>query len=245
MNQNIETINVITPFKNYTNKHINKTISSLIKLSSLIKVNHIVIYDLIASRNIREIISKIDNKKYPNFFFKAISTKQKGIYSAINIGLNSISFESYYIVLGEGDLIKNKNKYLDIKKSKIILIDYELSQSHITNKFRNFYSGMPYCHNAIIFKNNGLKYNSNYKISSDYDYLIKYLKKESINFKKIKDYFLNDFIYTIFESKEGISSKSKFTKYYENFQISFKNFGIYGLFYFFIFFIKKISKLGD
>ena len=37
MNLNIETINVITPFKNYTNKNINKTINSLIKLSSLLK----------------------------------------------------------------------------------------------------------------------------------------------------------------------------------------------------------------
>ena len=52
-------------------------------------------------------------------------------------------------------------------------------------------------------------------------------------------------LFILFESKEGISSKSKFTKYYENLKISSKNFGIYGLFYFLFFYIKKISKLGN
>ena len=104
---------------------------------------------------------------------------------------------------------------------------------------------MPYCHNAIIFKNNGLRYNSNYKISSDYEYFIKYLEKESISFNQINNYLLDNFIYTIFESEEGISSRSKFTKYYENLQICFKNFGIYGLFSFLWVYIKKFYTLGN
>ncbi len=243
MNSKIDTINIIIPFKNINNKKLNKTINSLLKLSSFIKVNLILVYDFKVSRNISNIKAKFEKHKYSNFIFRAISTKKRGIYNAINIGLDAIDPYSYYCVLGEGDLIKNKKNFLNLKKFKIILIDYELSSGNINKKLRNIHVGMPYCHNAIIFKNNGLKYNPNYKISSDYEYFIKYLQKESINFKSIKDYLVNDFIYTIFESNQGISSKSKFTKYYENFLITIQNYGISGLFSFLCIYLKKISKL--
>ena len=243
MDLNIEAINIITPFKNVNNKNLIKTIKSLIKLSTFIKVNHIVIYDFTSDKNISKILAKFEDHKYQNFLFKAIITEKRGIYNAINTGLDSISFGSYYLVLGEGDLIKNKKKFLELKKNKIILINYKLSGSHINKKLRNILIGMPYCHNAIIFKNNGLRYNTNYKISSDYEYLIKYLEKESINFKEIDDYLLKDSIYTIFESNQGISSKSKFKKYYENIKISIKYFGINSLFFFLWIYLKKISKL--
>ena len=69
---------------------------------------------------------------------------------------------------------------------------------------------MPYCHNAIIFKNNNLRYSLKYKISSDYDYFLKYIKRNSIIIEE-KQMRLEG-LEVIFESEKGISSKSIFRK---------------------------------
>ena len=47
---------------------------------------------------------------------------------------------------------------------------------------------MPYCHNAIIFKYNKLKYSNKYSICSDYDYFIRFVRKESIDIFNRKNY---------------------------------------------------------
>ena len=90
--------------------------------------------------------------------------------------MDIIKKESYYIVIGAGDLIF----FNDIKKieiSNLLMCQYKLSNSNLNiNSLRNLYSGMPYCHNAIIFKLNTLRYSNKYPICGDYDYFLKFIK---------------------------------------------------------------------
>ena len=58
------------------------------------------------------------------------------------------------MVLGEGD-IKQKTNNLKYGTHPMKILDYKLKNNNkVINTFRNLYQGMPYCHNAIIFKNN-------------------------------------------------------------------------------------------
>ena len=91
------------------------------------------------------------------------------------------------------------------------MCQYKLSnKKQYINSLRNLYSGMPYCHNAIIFKLNNLRYSNKYSICGDYDYFLKFLKYEKVNLSK-NDCFNNQ-ISIIFESESGVSSRSIFKK---------------------------------
>ena len=152
--------------------------------------------------------------------------------------MDTIKKDKYYIVIGAGDLIFFNNiKKIEI--SNLLLCQYKLSNSSKNiNRIRNLYSGMPYCHNAIIFKLNILRYSNNYHICADYDYFLKFLKYEKINLSK-NDYFNNQ-ISIIFESESGVSSKSIFKKNYENLHIIFDNLGFK---FILIYIVLKIKKL--
>ena len=100
---------------------------------------------------------------------------------------------------------------------------------------------MPYCHNAIIFKNNKLLYSNDYSISSDYDYFIKFIIMEEVNIFDRTNY--NEKINIVFESEEGISSKSFIKKNLQNLSILNKNFGIKYIFIYIIINIRKLIKI--
>ena len=121
------------------------------------------------------------------------------------------------------------NKKIYLLKEDITLLNYKLSNNKKIKLFRNKFSGMPYCHNAIIFKNNSLRYSKKYKISSDYEYFMNYLKTKKIDLENCKNK-INYEIMMIFEAELGISSNSIFRKNFENLLISFKYFGLKGVF---------------
>ena len=154
--------------------------------------------------------------------------------------MDTIKKENYYIVIGAGDLIFLENSK-KINIDKISMCRYRLSdENYETNRLRNIYTGMPYCHNAIIFKKNNLRYSERYLICSDYDYFLKYLKYEKINIAKSENF--NQKITIVFESKGGVSSRSFFRKNYENFSIIFKNLGFKYIFLYIFLNIKKLIK---
>ncbi len=231
----IKDLTIITPFKDENNTRLEKTISCIYNQNINISITQLILYDC-SCKSISEIEKKFPSKK--NFFLRLVSVNKKGIYIAINKGLDLIKKESYYIVLGAGDLIF----FNDIKKieiNNILMCQYQLSNANQNiNSLRNLYAGMPYCHNAIIFKLNNLRYSNKYLICGDYDYFLKFLKFEKINLSK-NDYF-NEQILIIFESESGVSSKSFFKKNYENLYIIFENLGLKFLL---IYISLKIKKL--
>ena len=237
----IKNLTIITPFKDEKNIRLEKTIRCLYQQNLHISINHVILYDY-SCNGISEIEKKYLSKK--NYFLRFISLDKKGIYRAINKGLDILKKESYYIVIGAGDLIFFNN-IKKIKISSLLMCQYKLSNKNKKiNSLRNLYSGMPYCHNAIIFKLNNLRYSNKYKISSDYDYFLKFIKYDQINLSK--NYYFNNQISIIFESEYGLSSKSIFRKNFENLCIIFENFDFkFVLIYIFLKIKKLIMQIYD
>jgi len=231
----IKNLTIITPFKDKNNSRLEKTISCLYNQNLKISINQLILYDY-SCKNISEIEKKYPPKK--NYFLRLISINKKGIYRAINEGLDLLKKESYYIVIGAGDLIFFNN-IRKIEIGNILMCQYKLSnKNEKINSLRNLYSGMPYCHNAIIFKLNNLRYSNRYSICGDYDYFLKFLKYEQVNLTK-NDFF-NKQISIIFESENGLSSRSFFKKNFENLYILFENIGFKFILIYLIINIKKL-----
>ena len=215
-------------------KLLKKTINNLSNNKNKnILLNQYIIYDH-SCKNIINHLKNItkDFKLKESYKCKYIETSKPGIYTAINIGLEMIPKNTYYIVLGAGDLIIKNSNFLKLPKTKIILFPYKLSTSKhksLVKDLRNIYRGMPYCHNAISYLNDGSRYNSKYKISADYDHFLKFIKRYNLDKKKIID-SIQESINIEFESKSGISSKSYTKKILENIIIINRSFGFINIF---------------
>ena len=222
----IKNLYIITPFKGNNIKKLKRTVSAIKKLNFSSKIIHLIISYKTKSFKLYE----IKNMVYlPNYEIITISIKESGIYNAINKGLDLIGDNSFYIVLGSGDLIKSiNNKEIRIKQEEITFLNYSLSSKKKVKLLRDIYSGMPYCHNAIIFKNSKLRYSNNYRISSDYEYFLNYLINCKFKLEELNINIKSEFK-IIFESEDGISSKSRFRKNIENLLICYKFFGIKGI----------------
>lgn len=240
----LKNLYVITPFKGDTTNLLQTTMESLLMNRSKTFLEHIIIYD----KSSKEIILRLmKNFEYNSKFYKVSfhEAHEKGIYSAINLGLKYTPLESFYLVLGAGDLFKEIKGSLNISINKIIILPYKLSSSKnnkILSNLRNFYTGMPYCHNAIIYINDGSQYSNNYKISSDYDHFLKYVRRHKLNRKIILNNY-QDKILIDFESSIGISSKSIFLKYFENMIIIYRDSGNTKLFLYIWHNLKKVFNL--
>ena len=230
----INKLTIITPFKAKNNLKLYETINCIYKQNLKLHIQHLIIYDF-SCRNISELKQTFPCKE--NYYLKFISISEKGIYNSINAALDLLKKKNYYIVIGAGDLIFfDSLKKIEI--DKLLMCQYKLSNKKKNiNSLRNIYSGMPYCHNAIIFKVNELRYSNEYSISSDYDYFLNFISYEHINIFK-NDYFNNQ-INVVFEAQNGVSSKSILKKNYENLIILTRNLGLkYAIFYI----ILKIKK---
>ena len=234
---------IITPFKNTSATELFKTIKSISLLRLKLKIIHLIIYDIASKGVIKKAKKDLKKKNISkNYLIKFLESHKKGIYYAINIGLDNIDSEGFYMVLGEGDIIKQKINNLNFNISPMKILDYKLNNKNkVINKFRNLYEGMPYCHNAIIFKNNYLRYSLKYKISSDYDYFLKYMKSNSLKIEE-KQMRIKG-LEVIFESEKGISSKSIFRKNFEIIKILIKANKINGLIFYILSKLRKIFLL--
>ena len=237
---------IITPFKDNNLKLLKKTIKSLSNKKTNFSIFQLIIYDKSCSKLIAKYKTDCqikDNKTH--YFNKFIQAKSAGIYSSINEGLNLIPINSYYMVVGAGDLFIKIISSLELPENKIIFFPYKLSNS-MDNKYikeiRSIFIGMPYCHNAIAYLNDGTKYESNYKISADYYHFLKYIKNHNLTKQKILQSF-QESIFIEFESKYGLSSKSIISRNIENIKIIYKFFGLAKIFLYFWHTFKKVINI--
>ena len=169
-------LNIITPFKDSSLKKLKKTITPLCN-QNYTNINHYIIYDN-SCKNL--LFSKYFPQNIENDFYsvRKICAKKSGIYAPINQGLEKLEKDEYYLVLGAGDILIIKNNIQINSLDNFILIPYCLSRDLnkvINSFFCSIMLGMPYCHNAMIFKKNDFFYDVFYDLASDYDYLIRYL----------------------------------------------------------------------
>ena len=186
---------------------------------------------------------------------KLVSSSDNGIYDALNKGLK-ISKGKIIGILHSDDFYKNKsvlkNVFNAFKISEADLVYGDLiyiSKSYPFRKIRywragkflknNLNNGWMPPHPAVFIKSSILKkigrYNLNYKISSDYDFLIRILSNESIK----KYYLPKTLIKMRIGGKSNNSLKNLINKSLEDYEIIKKN-NIGGIF---TLFRKNYSKI--
>ncbi len=107
------TLNIITPIYNDT-KNLLNTLNSIFEIKEIrtdLKINFIIV-DNMSTDNLEEFLG---NYKDPAIVNTLIIEKDKGIYDAMNKGLN-ICLEGHVLFLGAGDMIVTLPAVLDEKK---------------------------------------------------------------------------------------------------------------------------------
>ena len=133
-------------------------------------------------------------KEYSGFVTKWISEPDKGLYDAMNKGLD-IATGDYVWFLNAGDTIAKKNilSYLfeeefvmrDIYYGDTLIVDEEghkIGGRRLKPKedvtWKSFKWGMLVCHQSILVKRDiAPKYNLNYNIAADYEWVLESFKR--------------------------------------------------------------------
>tara|TARA_B100001093_G_C26805029_1_gene1005087 strand:- start:971 stop:1771 length:801 start_codon:yes stop_codon:yes gene_type:complete len=225
-------------------KNIEKTILS-VKNQTYKNYEHIII-DGKSSDGTVELIKRYS--KTVKLFVK----KDKSLYEAINRGIKKSKGEIIFLIhsgdiLGDKNILKKVNKIfkkkLDILSGNIQFYKEEEAKivrdwSIKLNKFNNTnFFKVP--HTSLFIKKNLFNkiknYSTNYKISSDLDFLIKLSKLRS-NF-----YYFNQNI--IYMKTGGLSTSVDkiLLRYKEDIKILYKHFGFSFLF---MFILKILNKVG-
>ncbi|MBC8307514.1 MAG: glycosyltransferase [Pelagibacterales bacterium] len=232
---------IITVVKN-DKQNILTTLNS-VKNQSFSKYEHIIL-DGNSYDGTSEVIKKNLHKK-----IKYFRRKDKNLYDAINTAISK-STGDYVFLLHSGDfffnseVIKNINSYFSKKEDFIYgnLIYYQkFSIKRIwryNSKKLNYNNAYKIAHPTLVIKRDLLKkikYNINFKISSDTDFLIKLLKFKKLKHRHIDKYF-------IFMLSGGLSTsfQNLFLKISEDIKIYLNHFRYMGIF---IYFYKILTKL--
>lgn len=185
-------ITIITPTFN-SEKFISENLSSVLS-QQYRDLEHIFI-DNKSTDKTKKILKEY--KKKCNYKVKIISEKDKGIYFALNKGLKNANGDVVTVLNSDDyfankEVIKNILKYFKKKEIDFIYGNIKvLSRFNLKKKVRiwksqqisnNEYYKIP--HPSFFFRRsfqlkNKIKFDINYKISSDLDFIIKCFKKKN------------------------------------------------------------------
>ncbi len=169
---------------------------------------------------------------------KYISEPDKGLYYAMNKGLD-LAEGMYVWFINAGDRIPHHDTLLKIMESSYLKQDIYYGRTKIINKKGevigkrrlkepdvltkdSFLMGMLVCHQAAIVKRSIIRnYNTRYKITADYDWLLYAIEKADKSLirhsKRTYCYFLEG----------GIGRKNMWKGNMERFEIMLKHYGLY------------------
>ena len=144
--------------------------------------------------------TKEEIKKYKNKIDKKIVAKDRGIYDAMNKGVN-IASGNWIIFMNSGDIFYNSTILQEIKKLNLnnydivygntIIKKQNLIYKKYANQFKNKTALMAFCHQSCIVKSHLFKkkkFNISYKFASDFDFFKFHFSKNK------KFFFINKFI---------------------------------------------------
>jgi len=174
-------------------------------------------------------------KRYEKYISKWISEKDNGLYDAMNKAIEMVSGD-YLWFINSGDEIYTENILNDFFSKLNYLPDVIYGETEIINfkgqsvgmrrhsapkklSWRSLRFGMKVCHQSILVKKDLIEpYNTKYNYSSDFDWVIRMLKKsESIyNAKLILSKFMEG----------GLTKKSMVPGLKERFHIMKKYYGL-------------------
>ena len=183
--------------------------------------------------------AKIKDEAYTIFptNFRWISESDSGLYHAMNKGI-AMAKGDYIWFINAGDKIHakdtlelilnklNENPTCDVFYGQALMIDRQdnsLGERHKVApadlKLNSLLNGLVVCHQSILVKRNIVPmYDLQYRIASDYDWVIKVLKRSKQNI--YIDQFLSDFMVA------GTSSIHRKKAWKERYIIMKKHFGL-------------------
>jgi glycosyltransferase involved in cell wall biosynthesis len=209
------------------------------------------------------VVSKSEDNTYA--YLKNIKYKEKKIffynngnlYDCLNYGIKQSTGEIIFI-LHSDDMLNNHLVFSKVTKifktnTDVIYSNINICQRHnvkkIIRKWKSFkvhnnfwlatnlppHTSLFIKKKSLEFLNTFLEYDSSYKISSDFDFLIKIFKSNHLKFK-----FMNKT--NIIMRTGGLSSQIRYAlnKTYEDFKILKRHFGNY---FFFIYIVKIFKKI--
>lgn len=159
-------------------------------------------------------------ERYSPFITHWISESDAGIYDAMNKGLDYAAANSGVLFLNAGDIIVDN--LIDENLVAPCLLPVKC-KSRFSATLRclvprkSLKLGMPYCHQGVIFLKSDLRYNTNFRIASDYDFFLNDTKALKTDVIQAPGYILFD--------TEGISSLRHIERDKENRQIIRSHFG--------------------
>ncbi|RLD75618.1 MAG: glycosyltransferase [Bacteroidetes bacterium] len=226
--ENLPLISIITVVYNSVG-FIEKTIQSIIN-QSYPNIEYIVI-DGGSNDGTIEIL-----RKYNEYIYYWLSEKDTGLYDAMNKGMKN-SLGDYLWFINSGDLpfdlsildnvFRGKQSFADVYYGETELIDPNGKtigmRRHKVPKMLNWkilVKGMKVSHQSIIVKKDkAITYNLEYKLSADFDWMIKVLKKA----KSIENtgLILSKFM------EGGLTKKNLIPGLKERFKIMVENYGYF------------------
>ena len=187
---------------------------------------------------------KIETYKSNNSKRITIYGFDKGIYNSMNELLVKVPLNAYTLFLNSGDTISGILKLKNFEKNDDFFLvntykEYQNKKNLIKIK-NNFFNGMPFSHQALIFKKkSGMYFNEIYKICGDYDFIIKWMKdnyKSPLHIKRINE------VNTIFDIN-GISSKKRFHRDLEGYRVILNNYGFLKSFIYIVHRLKRYIEI--
>jgi glycosyltransferase involved in cell wall biosynthesis len=113
-------------------------------------------------------------RKYEDYIDYWVSELDNGIYDAMNKGI-SLACGQGLLFLNAGDYFVGNVISEDVKPPCFLRVKYiNFFNTLVDIKVKNYRLGLPYCHQGIMFENKKILYSLEYKVSSDYDYYLKY-----------------------------------------------------------------------
>ena len=185
-----------------------KTLGSI--RTELSSINNIIIVDDSLESNYKDISEIVGNEKKITYCFQ----RANSIYNAFNVAMKHV--RENYIFLNSGDiLISGSLERVDgpILLSTIGLSDQKIKKIVARNDF--FYW---FCHQSVVFdKRFRQEYDEDYKIASDLDFYIRYVKQ--FGFPKLGDISTGVIGYDL----SGLSSQNRFRRDVEYLKIYIKH----------------------
>ena len=227
MKQESPTVSIITVVYN-GEEVIEKTIQSVLA-QTYPNIEYIII-DGNSKDNTLEIVNK-----YKNHISKILSEKDRGIYDAMNKGINHATGE-YLWFMNAGDLIPeprtleqamSRSEDADVIYGETIMLNEDYLPTGLRTykklpeklTWESMRYGMVVCHQSIIVKKNiAPLYDLKHKYSADIDWTIKVLK----NAKKIYNThtILSKFV------RGGFSTKKRYASWWDRYLILKDHFGL-------------------
>lgn len=113
-------------------------------------------------------------EKYEDHIDYWISEIDNGIYDAMNKGID-LARGKGLLFLNAGDHFVGNVLSGNITIPCFLNVKYHNTFGKLVNiKSKSYKLGLPTCHQGIVFENNGMKYNEDYKVASDYDFYLRH-----------------------------------------------------------------------